>query len=184
MADTPHVEFAPDIDEMEFERARRGYERMMTEIEANMIGKWFGMPPDKEPPRYAYSRAGLKGRPGTIEREAILRAYGWRPAPPGTRCGGFLMDGDNGSYWYAPMDIVHKMNETRDAARARRYGNNMKAALKRPQNEFYSGEDGEQLAKHGVEIGIAGVETGTATFDEVAESERQARARLARRKPS
>lgn len=177
---TPRIESVPDLDEQEFEAARNGYNRMMSAIEQGMIGRWYGMPEDKAPPRYAYTRAGIRGKPGTMEREAILRNFGFRPAPKGTQCGGFLTDGENGSYWYAPIDLYQRMKTVQREAAAKEYAQNMRAALRRPSETFYEGADGEQLARHGVEIGVSNVATGSATFDEVAEAERAARARKAR----
>lgn len=176
----PRIESVPDIDELAFEHARRNYDTMMNAIERTMIGKWFGMPPEKAPPRYCYTRAGLRGRPGTLEREATLRAYGFQPAPKGTQYGGFLTDGEQGSYWYAPVDLYQRMKDVQNRTRAESYARNMRAALAKPAQAFYANEDGEALARNGVEIGIAGVETGSATFDEVMEAERAAKARMAR----
>lgn len=178
----PRVESVPDVDEMEFDRALKGFNAMIGTIERGMIGKWYGMPPEKAPPHYVYTRAGLKGRPATLEREAVLTAFGFRRAPPGTRYGGFLMDGDNASYWYARRDLYLALKDAQQKARSDQYNRKMRAALSKPQQEFYSGEDGVRLAKHGVEVGIAGVETGSATFDEVMETERAARARLSRQR--
>lgn len=178
----PRIESVPDIDEMAFDQAVKTYDSMMNHIDRSMIGKWFGMPPDRAPERgYCYTRAGLKGKAMTMERGMTLRAYGWRPAPPGTKCGGFLMDGENGEYWYARIDVYRKMKEHQEKARKEKFARTIGRMLKNPTAEILDGEDGDELRKHGVTVEVSDVETGSATFDEIQEKQRQEKLR-ARRK--
>lgn len=168
----PNVEFSPDIDEQSFDRAVQFYDRMVSDLDKSLIGHWYGMPPGKEPHNgYVYHRCGRRGKPGTIERVHILKQFQWLPAPAGTRCTGFEVDGDEGVYMYARIDVYRNMKKIQAKARNEK----AKASLRQVSNPalaFRDGDDGDALAKRGVTASVVSYETGTATFDELAEKAR------------
>lgn len=168
----PHVESVPDIDEQSFDVAAKNYNRMMDDIDRALIGKWYGMPAGKEAHNgYAYYRCGRRGKPNTIFAQNILRQFGWLPAPAGTRAHGYEVDGDEGVYMYARIDVYRNMKKIQAKARQEKERGALRAVAN-PALAFRDGEDGDALARRGVTASVVSYETGTASFDEMAERAR------------
>lgn len=176
----PRVTATPDIDDETFDRAAAIYDRMLADVDIGMVGTWYGMPADKHPSRgYVYHRCGLRGKPMSQERAATLRQYGWIDAPKGTRLGGCESDGDNGHYMYVRVDLYRRMKDFQARARAEKERRKLHP-LQRMAGDFFAGEQGDTLRRHGVTIETTHAETGQASFDEIAERNRQAAGRAKR----
>ena len=177
---TPRVEGVRDIDDETFDKAAAIYDKMLADVDIGMIGRWYGMPPDRAPERgYVYHRCGIRGSSMAEERSATLRQYGWINAPHGTRLGGCEQDGDNGHYMYVRVDLYGRMKDHQAAARAEKERRKLHP-LKRMQDEFFAGEQGDALRKHGVGVEVVNPQVGSASFDELAERNRQQAARAKR----
>jgi hypothetical protein len=173
----PHIESVPDLDELAFdEAAAKWYGGMMDALDRKIpIGRPYGMPPEKEPSKgYVYFRCGLRGKSHAEAQCAQLKAFKWLIAPKGTRFYGYESDGENGLYMYCRLDLYQVMHEYRNTARQLKAWNAVKSA----ENLANDINSDARLYKAGVRAEVTSVETGKATFDEMAEQQRRPRANL------
>jgi hypothetical protein len=173
----PHIESVPDLDELAFdEAAAKWFSGMMNALDRKIpIGRPYGMPAEKEPSKgYVYFRCGLRGKSHAEAQAQQLRAWKWLPAPKGTRFYGFESDGENGLYVYCRFDVYQHMHEYKNAARQMR----ALTAVKSAENLVADVNNDDRLRKAGVRAEVTSVQTGSATFDELAEQQRRPRANL------
>ena len=158
-------------------RAFENYAKAMGEVDASLIGHWFGIGqagPKVERMRaegWAFYRCGVVGDPHAEARAHTLIGHGWQPAPAGTRCVGFEMDGERGKYITCPPEVYGRMKAVERMARSKR---------SRADLESLSGlraelEQMERDTKGAVEIEEFSPKLGEASGDDVARQVAEAR---------
>lgn len=150
------------------QRAFANYEKMLSDVDRELIGVFYDYPPRLEG-RVVFYRPGLRSSATANALASMLKAQGWLEAPRGTKHRGteFYDGDDDGLILMAPLEVHKRMQNVEELAKRKR------------ANREIAGLDGfaNEMKSMGVVIEEFDTKVGAASAPDIAANVKDARER-------